>query len=259
MSDIWYADGIFFGSYHHFCTGSFSSIDKVDDLLLSIAVVVGEVVFGDKFCTELFEEVFKTFRAGDSGECGDLFTVEERKFLFFSVGKKFDQMLGFVTAFDDFSSAGVAAEKPFQMGVFVSSVRLGEKNVVGTADIFDRFPQDAPRQDMAIAERIGRIDQHDIDVRLEHQILEAVIEDYHIALEVVNGVNAGFHPVFVHDHRHIVQVGSQHIRFITGIFGIQQQIFAVGHDFRRGFDLPVPENMGKFLSESAFFAPVTAA
>ena len=135
------ADGIFFGSYHHFCTGSFSRVDKVDDLLLSIAVVVGEVVFGDKFCTELFEEVFKTFRSCDGGECGDLFTVEERKFLFFTVGKKFDQMLGFVTAFNDLRPAGMAAQKTFEVFIFMAAVGFGQKNVIRPADVFDRFAQ----------------------------------------------------------------------------------------------------------------------
>ena len=61
-----YAYGIFFGGDHHVSSGSFGGVDKVDDLLRGVAVMVGEVVFGDEFRTELFEEVFKTFRAGDS-------------------------------------------------------------------------------------------------------------------------------------------------------------------------------------------------
>ena len=200
------ADGIFFGGDHHFRAGSFGSIDKVNDFLLSIAVVIGEVVFGDEFSTELFEEVFETFRAGDSGEGCDLLAVEKRKFLFFAVGKKFDQMLRFVAAFNDFSSAGVTAEEPFQMSVFMSPVGLGEKDIVGTTDIFDRFTQDTARQDVTVAEWIGGIDQYDVDVRLEPEVLETIIEDDDIGFKFVDGMDAGFYPVFIDDHGDIGQI-----------------------------------------------------
>ena len=59
------AHGIFFGGDDHIGAGGFGLIYEVDDLLLGIAVVVGEVIGQDEFCAELFQKAFKTVRSGD--------------------------------------------------------------------------------------------------------------------------------------------------------------------------------------------------
>ena len=50
------------------------------------------------------------------------------------------KILRLVTALNDFRTFIVAADKSPQMFELVTAIGFGEKNIVCTADIFDRFP-----------------------------------------------------------------------------------------------------------------------
>ena len=115
-------------------------------------------------------------------------------------------MLGLVAAFNDFRTAVVAADEIFKVLQLVTAIGFGEKNIVSTADIFDRFTQNAPGQNMSVSEGICGVNQHDIDMRFEHEILESVIENENIRTEVVNGINTGFYSVFINQNGDILKI-----------------------------------------------------
>src|SRR5579871_5919090 len=64
-------------------------------------------------------------------------------------------------------------------------------------------------------------------------VLEAIVEKQRIAAKLLDGVATTFHAVFVHEHDDILEVGSEHVRLVTGHFGIEQQRLAVGYKTRR--------------------------
>lgn len=62
------------------------------------------------------------------------------------------------------------------------------------------------------------------------QILHAVVQQQGVAPQVLNGEDAGLDAVFIHQHRHSVQIFGEHERFITGIQGAQVARFSVAGD-----------------------------
>ena len=119
------------------------------------------------------------------------------------------------------SSAGVA-------------VALGDENRVGAREVRRRFAQGAARQQMLVAERLLAVNQHHVvAAAAQMPVLKTVVEQQRVAAEFFNRVTPALHAVLVHQHDDVLEVGRQHVRFVAGHFGIQQQRFAVGHDARR--------------------------
>ena len=100
--------------------------------------MIGKVIGQYQFGTEIFQEPLETIRAGNGAQSGNFgtFKCRQRQDFF---GFQSDQMLRFVTAFDDLRPAGVTADEPFEVLIFVTAVRFGQKNVIRPPDIFDRF------------------------------------------------------------------------------------------------------------------------
>ena len=87
---------------------------------------------------------------------------------------------------------------------------------------------------MLVAKRLLAVNQHDIvPAAAQIPILKTVIQQQRVAAEFLNRVTAALHPVLVHQHDDILEIGREHVRFVAGHVGIEQQRFTVGHDARR--------------------------
>src|SRR5215213_8876941 len=87
---------------------------------------------------------------------------------------------------------------------------------------------------MFVAEGLLIIDEHDVAAAAKKfPILKAVVEQKDVAAEFLDGVTAGFDAVFVNEDNDVAQVGGEHVRFVAGGFGIEQERFAVGDNARR--------------------------
>ncbi|MEI9864975.1 MAG: hypothetical protein WDN00_10550 [Limisphaerales bacterium] len=64
-------------------------------------------------------------------------------------------------------------------------------------------------------------------------VLKTVVEHQRVAAEFFNRVTPAFHAVLVHEHDDILEVRRQHVRFVAGHLGVEQERFAIGHDARR--------------------------
>lgn len=60
----------------------------------------------------------------------------------------------------------------------------------GPCQLFQRFPQDPPRQDVAVAERIGPVDEDDVQVPVQLPVLEAVVEEEDLRPEAFDSQTA---------------------------------------------------------------------
>ena len=141
----------------------------------------------------------------------------------------------------------------------VASVGFGEEDVVRPPDVFDRLAQDSARQHVAVAEGIGGVHQHDVDVRLEHEILKAVVENDDVGLVLIHGVQPRLDPVLVDQHGDVAQIRREHVGFIAGVVGFEQQIVPVGDHLGRHLDLLRAEHVHELVAERAFAAAVAAA
>ena len=146
------------------------------------------------------------------------------------------------------------------MAQFRRAVRFCQEDIIGTLDVLDRFAQKPARQNMMVVERGSRVHEQNVDVRLETQILEAVIKDQGIGAELVDGVQSRFDAVLVNQNDNVFQVGGEHERFVARRNGVQQEIFAVGYHARRDFHFFRGELFAQFRPERPFVtAPVSAA
>ena len=112
---------------------------------------------------------------------------------------------------------------------------------------------------MVIVKGRGGVHQQNIDVGFQPEILEAIVQHQRIHTVFFNGVKSGLDTVLIHDHAHIFQVAGEHVGFIAGVHGVQQQIFAVGNHPGRHFHLFRAEFLTQFFPEGPFIpAPVAA-
>ena len=112
---------------------------------------------------------------------------------------------------------------------------------------------------MPVPEGIRGVHQYDIDVRFQHQILKSVIQDQHVCPVMFDGVQSGFHPVFIHQNRHPFQVGGKHVRLVPGIHGVQQKFIAVRNDLGRDLQFLLPEHVPEFVPHGVLFTAVSPA
>ena len=86
---------------------------------------------------------------------------------------------------------------------------------------------------MFVAEGLLAVDQHHVGAPTgQSPVLEAVIQQQGVAAEMLHGVAAGLDPVLVDQHHHVPQVGGQHVGFVPGGLGVEQERLAVGDDPR---------------------------
>ena len=111
---------------------------------------------------------------------------------------------GRMIAFDDLSGGVVPADLLLDRRDIALALR--EEDDVGATDVPGRFAEDPSRQQIAVAERIRRIDKHHLDRVLQLLILETVIKDQGVATEPLHRVTARLYAVAVDDDRDTRQV-----------------------------------------------------
>src|ERR1051325_279369 len=94
------------------------------------------------------------------------------------------------------------------------------------------------------------------------KILKSIIEQECIHFPFVNGEPATFHPIFVHEYDHILQIMGEHIRFVSRCEGVEQQGFSIGNNsgrFRIAQTPAAPTSLARHAlvppAENGHFAP----
>ena len=115
------------------------------------------------------------------------------------------------------------------------TITLGNKNRAGSRQVRRRLTQSPPRQQPFVAERLLPVHQNNVlPPAPQFPILEPIIQQQCVAPEFFNGITPTFHPVLIHQHDHVFEIGGQHVRLVPRHLGIQQQGFAIRHHTRRG-------------------------
>ena len=212
-------------------------------------MVVGIAFAPDDACAKMTERVFESFRGGNAGEGTGSFTLKPSEREFLAAPNVFENG-GCVIAFDD---VGVGIEAADFIADFVNiAAALCEEDDVGAADMAGGLAKDAAWEHIAVAERVGGIDEDDFDGMLQLFVLEAIVEDECIATEAFDGVAASLDAVAVNNDGNAWEVGGEHIGFVAAGCRIKEEAFTVGNNERRFDDLR--ENA---LPEGGFFATVT--
>ena len=90
-----------------------------------------------------------------------------------------------------------------------------QHNDTGSPQTAWRLAQQAARQQVAVAPRGRRIDQHDIEVARQPAMLKAVVEHQHFALQLLDGGPRQGDAVGPLQVRHVGQVLFQHQRLVV--------------------------------------------
>ena len=97
-----------------------------------------------------------------------------------------------------------------------------------------RLAQRPPRQQAPRAERLLAVHEDDIQPPpAELPVLKTVIEEQRVAAELLDRVTTALHTVLVHEHDDVLEVGREHIGFVAGHFGVEQERFTIGNDAGR--------------------------
>ena len=142
-----------------------------------------------------------------------------------------------MVAHDDVRHGIVLPDGGDQLILWLSAA-FGQNDVTGARQTAPGFPQGAAREHGSGAKGRAAIHQHDIQFMRQFQILHAVVQQQGVAPQVLNGEDAGLDAVFVHQHRHAVQIFGEHERFISGMQGAQVARFPVAGDFGKIFRQP---------------------
>ena len=111
---------------------------------------------------------------------------------------------------------------------------------------------------MVIAERVVAVDKADVEPTFKREILETIVEEQCVAAEALDGVPAGFDAIFIHEDDDIFEIRGKHVRFVAGLFDVEQQRLAVGNNLRGDLVFLKQEFGGDALPERARCAFVTA-
>ena len=95
----------------------------------------------------------------------------------------------------------------------------------------DRFPQDAPGKETSVPERVGLVDKQQVQSPLERKVLETIVQNQGVRLKVVDCKTTCLDAIFVRQHDGPGEIGGQHERFVSRLFGIQQDPLAIADDF----------------------------
>ena len=103
------------------------------------------------------------------------------------------------------------------------------------------------------------VDEDDIDTVTEALVLQAVIEEQDVAVEVEQCMESAFDAVLVDEDADAGQIFGQHVRFVAGAAGVEEDGFSVGDDARREDVEVFEEFVAQALHERAGHAFVAAA
>jgi hypothetical protein len=88
----------------------------------------------------------------------------------------------------------------------------------------DGGSRNVPRGSKFVAERLLAVNQnHIMPATAQSPVLETVVEQQRVAAEFFNRVTPAFHAVLVHQHDDILEIRREHVGFVAGHFGIEQQ------------------------------------
>ena len=138
-----HSDGVFFCGDDEFSAGSFCVIDKVDEFLLSVTVVIGVVSFENEDSAEVFEESFEAGWVGDGGDGCDFEAFEGFEGVSMAAVEDFLQVLGFMAAFDDFGAVVMFSDEVFEVAESGGTVGFCQEDVIGAEDMFDGFAHES--------------------------------------------------------------------------------------------------------------------
>ena len=193
-------------------------------------MVVGVALAPHHLGAQRPQTVLEALGRGDARQRADRLALQpfERKLL---AAPHVLEDFGRVVAFDDFGGLVVFAD--FRLDRFHVAAAFGEEDDVGALQMPGRFAQNAARQHVAVAERIGGIDQHHLDRMLELLVLEAIVQNDGVAPEAFDGVAPGLDPVAIHQHGDARQIGGEHVGFVAADGRIEKDVAAVRHHERR--------------------------
>ncbi len=138
-----------------------------------------------------------------------------------------------VDTFDDAGAGIVLGDAAAQF--FGLPVAFGDKDGVGAGQVGRRFAQRAAREQTFGPERLLLVHEHDVlAASAQFPVLKAVVQQEGVAAEFLDGVTAALDAVFVHEHDDVLEIGGEHVGFVTGHFGIQQKRFAIRDHAGRG-------------------------
>src|SRR5579862_222050 len=135
---------------------------------------------------------------------------------------------------------------------------FGDENVIGAFEIGDRLAQRATGEKIMVTEGIVAIDQANIEPAFEGEVLKAVVQKQCIATKLGYGVAAAFDTILVNKHHHVLKIGGEHVRLITGLSTVEQQGPPIRHNFRWDAVLAERDLGEQALPERAWRALVTA-
>lgn len=136
---------------------------------------------------------------------------------------------------------------------------FGENDVRSAAQVFRRLAEGAAWQEVFITERGLAVHEDDVHAMAETLVLETVVEEQHIRVEMAKGVQTAFDAVFVHEHADTGEVFGQHVWFIAGAAGIEEDLFAIRDDARWEQITIFKHLIAQALGEGAWDAFVSAA
>lgn len=179
---------------------------------------------------EMPQRILETLRRGDAREGRNRFAHEPVEGELFPAPDVFERPRR-VGAFYDFGFSVVTAYFGDDSGRVAPALR--QKYYVGAFKMPRRLAENAARQHIAVAERVRRVDENNLDGMLEFLILKTVVENYRVATETLDGVAPGFNAVAVDDHGDARQIGREHVRLVAADGRIEKNALSVGYDERR--------------------------
>ena len=93
--------------------------------------------------------------------------------------------------------------------------------------------QYAAWQKALVSEWVGLVHQQQMQMFLQREILKTVIEYECIDPEFFDGEEARLDAVFVHYNQNTGEVFRQHVWFVAGPLGIEENLLTVAHHFGR--------------------------
>ena len=119
--------------------------------------------------------------------------------------------------------------------------------------------EDAPGQDVAVAEGILAVDEEKIKAVAEAEVLVAVVEEEGVGAVVADGVAGGFYTVGIDENGDAGKIAGEHEGFVAGLGGVEQDRFAVRDNPGRGGRTAGKEAVGEAGEEGFGDGFVTAA
>ena len=192
--------------------------------------MVGVATGQDDLGAEFRELGFEALGLGDATEAGHPAALKQLESSPFT-GEDILEVQRVMDALDDPRTRVQLGDPLAQRGGL--AVALGQEDDAGPSQVRRRLPQGATRQQVLVAEGLLTIDEHHVGAASgEFPILEAVIEQQGVAAEVLHRIAPRLDPVFVDQHHHVAQVRGEHVGFVAGRLGIEQEGMPVGDDPR---------------------------